>query len=46
MNMLKVFLAVVMVMSLSVPCASATGEPEEPKGPGFVIYGDDGHPIG
>ena len=25
--------------------APATAEPEKPKGPGFVIYGDDGRPI-
>ena len=25
--------------------APATAEPEETKGPGFVIYGDDGRPI-
>ena len=25
--------------------APATAEPEKPKGPGFVIYGDDGHPL-
>jgi hypothetical protein len=25
--------------------APATAEPEKPKKPGFVIYGDDGHPI-
>jgi len=23
----------------------ATAEPEKPKGPGFVVYGDDGRPI-
>ena len=42
---LKARIAAGTVVVDTLASISATGEPDKPKGPGFVIYGDDGRPI-